>query len=407
MTTNVVREVGGLDFVVLNVMSGMKEHHLAIVSWRNFVLVAVAAMSAASGTSTSLAGCCLGWFGGGWGANYAEPYSAGYFPGGGYGHVGYAPAYGPSYGGGGCSNCGSSYASGYGSGGYSQSAPGCSSCVGSGCGVTTPTPAPGEPVRPTPEDGFRAVPPNSPLNNPAPADPYPPTDRPSRPPRRTYDPADEPGAAPAGPGRTVPPRRNEGIDRRNDGIDNSRGNRGTEPESTPSTGDDTFDRPLRPRGNPGPDDGADPFNAKRVPMPEAGETTPAPRTPPAKPAEVPAVPDDSFGGDNAGETKTNRPVLGEPVPADAELVTPKTDDKSIIPSRKPAPVESTPEEEALPEPELPQDLNLDNAATTSGVAPKSRLALAGRFSTPTIVRLKLRPTTRWYAEPLPPVIARN
>lgn len=366
------------SFVVLIRGIGAKELHLISFSWRTAVIPAITALALLSGDASKLEACC-GWFGGGWGAGYAPAYTAGYY-GGGYGYSSY---YGPSYYGGGCGSCCSGCTSpcSYGCGscglacgtgcsscglgsGYA-SASGCAPCSGGNCGITNPATNPAGPARPSPDDGFRSgtggsgrTPPPDP--NPA-NDPYPPR-------RNTFDspPAEE---------TTPPTRRRPGRD---DGIDNTRGTGSTEPESEPAT--DANELPLRSKRRTPGSDTSDSFNTNKLPMPETDGAKPKSTTPP----------DDSFDTPDDAETKTNRPNLGEPADAD-----------TIIPSRKkPVPTNGV----ELPE-EEPKALNRDEKDTTQGVAPKTRLAISGRFGTPSIVRLKLRPTSKWLAEPQPEMIA--
>jgi hypothetical protein len=121
---------------------------------------------------------------------------------------------------------------------------------------------------------------------------------------------------------------------------------------------------------------SDPFDAKRPVGGNANETNSPTNDNDAVPAK----------------SKANRPDLGDP--------------STVIPQKQPAPPELPPEE-AAPEPNQPEALNTDEAATTTAVAPKTRLALSGRFSTPKVVRLKLRPNQDWIATPVEPVLAKH
>jgi hypothetical protein len=360
-----------LDFVVLILGIGVKELHLINLSWRSAVIPTIAALALLSGQTTTLQACCGwfggGWFDGGWGAGYA-PYSAGYY-GGGYGYASYyAPAYSS-----GCDPCGCGPACGYGCGSCNLACagcygPGCATCVGGNCNINLPANSTSDPTRPAPDDGFRSVP--NDRNRTPPPDPN--ANDTDRPPRRrnTFDDStDDPTTAP------------RDRSRRNDGVDDSRGNR-AEPETEPATNNDSFESELTPRTNR---NSPDRFESNRVSTDEPADGTSKSAPPP----------DDSIDGGDESSSKTNKPDLGKPVPGDT----------TIIPGRKKA--APTDAEEKSLKIELPDEIQLDEKSTSHGIAPKTRLAITGRYGTPKIVRLKLRPTSKWLADPQQKMIARH
>lgn len=332
-------------------------------TWKTFVWSTVAGLSLLAGLPDEADACC-GWWGSrtSYYAGYYPAYYGGYYSG--YYGANYYGGYAPSYGGcSGCSSCGSCYGGcsscgpscGYACAGLGCSSCGgigCSSCAGGGCAVTAPA---GDSTRPTPDDGFRGgAGGGNPANN-APADPPPAGRR-----RRTTPTFEEESPATSSGGDT---RSNL-----NDGTDTTRGRRrpGTETDTRP----DAFERPL------GPNSGG---STKKEPMPKSNSTS----DPDSFIEEEETTP---------AKTKANRPNLGAP--------------GTIIPQKKPAPPELPPED-AAPEPNQPEASKADEAATTTAVAPKTRLALSGRFSTPKVVRLKLRPNQDWIATPAEPVLAKH
>jgi hypothetical protein len=354
------------------VISRWKERPLAMFTWRSLVWSAVAALSLLAGLPTDLNACCFSWLFGccGGPCGYGTGYG-GYYYGGGY-YGGYVPSYG------GCSSCGPSCAPcGY---GYASAGIGCSPCAGGNCGVTSPSTTPS---RPTPDDGFRSGSGSSPAEN-APAEP-PPSGR-RRP--RTYAPEESPATGGTS-GTTSNPR--------NDGLDSTRGRSRTSPDSSPSRDDDSFDEPLRKKND---ETSSDPFNVKK------------PANTKANGAKSVPVPDDDFPADeptNSTKTKANKPALGTPSESHEKSSTTDGDNSSdtVIPQKKPAPVELPAEEEVAPKPEMPDDLKLDESSTSAAVAPKVRQVLSGRVDAPRIVRLKLRPNSQWLATSKAPVIAKH
>ena len=314
-----------------------------------FTLLAMLAASA--GPSNSAQACCFPWM---WGCCYNGPYSAGY--GGGYYSSGYYGSYGygyPAANWGGCSSC-------VGGGG-------CSTCVADGCGVSTPY-------------NNAPVPESTPRNGTPPRDDF---ERGSgtgtgsgssggaR--SRTFE-----DSQPPAPGTTAPRRRNRPG---NEGLDENRGT--GESESSPTT--DNFERSEPPER---------PFNTNREPIPP--EST--------APEEGATPNDDKTSDDDANpETGVNGPQLGKPRQVDKPV-----DGETVIRQREPAPIEMPPAPDLDDEqPADAQELRLDDTQSTIAVAPLARLPLKGRFSSPSIVRLRLRPNAQWTATPEPAQVARH
>lgn len=274
-------------------------------------------------------------------------YSAGYPGYYGYGAGYYGGYYGPSYYGGyyggGC--CGGCSSCGP-SCGYGC-APGglsCASCAGGGCGVTTPSSSPPAPM---PDDGFRGG--TGTGTNPADNTPA------GTPPRRRRTPSTFEESTPPG-GAATP---------------NTNSRRTPEAETSPET---DFERPF------GTKSGSGDSSSKKLPAKTA-----------------PAADPDAFTDEPASKkSKANRPNLTAPGDSSG---------RTIIPQKKPT--IDIPDEETAPKPNPPKDLKLDNKSASRGVAPKTRMTLAGQVTTPRIVRLKLRPDDQWLAAPATPVIARH
>lgn len=342
-------------------------------TWKTFVWSTVAGLSLLAGLPSDADACC-GWGGGrsSYYAGYYPAYYGGYYGAGYYGYntgyygASYYGGYAPSYGG--CSSCGSCY------GGCSSCGPSCgyacagSGCAGGGCGVTAPA---GNSTRPTPDDGFREGPGGNPADN-APAD-APPGTRRRRTPPPTFENREESPANSSG-GSARPNIGNP----RNEGLDPTRGGTRPAPESTPATDEETYDVPVRPKRGVG----GDRFDnsSKKEPMPKSN----ADADPDAFIEEDETVP---------AKTKANRTDLGEP--------------STVIPQKKPAPGIEIPADDPPPNPNQPEASKADEAATTTAVAPKTRLVLSGRFATPKVVRLKLRPNQDWIATPAEPVLAKH
>lgn len=335
---------------------------MPMFSRRTLGWTAVALLALLAGASDTAQGCCLSWLCGG----CCGPYSAGYY--GGY-YGGYAPTYG------GCSTCGVS--SGY----YGSAFDGCSSCVGGGCGVSLPA-----------NDSLR--PQADPNSQKAPRDQFQPgrgrdsnTDGATNRGSRTFRNEDPATNAPeAGARRRTSPK--------SEGLDDTRGSRRRErePESSPERNGGDFERPVSPKGST-PDGDADPFKAEKRPMPSETET-------PKQDDQQVLFPTEDA---DAAEVKTNRPDLGAPSDTHDGL-----SKESIIPRRTPAPIELPSEPQSDDEePADAFDLKLDEKISTSAVSPKTRLPLHGRFGSPTIVRLKLRPTSRWIVAPEPAKLAQH
>ncbi len=320
-----------------------------ICSWRSLVWSSVAALPVLAAIPSDLAACC------GWGWSGHGSYYAGYSGGGYYNNYysgccgtsyGYAPAFAQSH----------------------ASGPACVPCSGGGCDVTSPAPAPStSPTRPVPDDGFRPKPDSN-----TPAD-VPPRRRGRTP---TFDPRDE---APAGTGNST-----------TEGLDGTRGKRRFEPETTPEAGTGDFEQPYGTKSN-SPED-----RVKKPPMPTDSEK------------KVPD-PNDAFPtNEDPEETKTNRPDLDlGPSSNTHEPAKPADASETVIPPKQKQPAPTIEFPDPAPEPEPVKELDRDSDSTTTGVAPKTRLAIRARFSTPSIVRLKLRPESKWLAAPQAPVLAKH
>lgn len=310
----------------------------------------------------------------------------------------YAPqgAYGPSYygpssgccGTGGCGPCQMNYAPGCGCNPCGCNPCGCdpcgcSSCVGGNCGIgcadgscasgncgwnatTTSDPIPdpnlnAEPVRPrtpgatTPAPGTTA-PPRRTFEDDAPR--YePPTTRPNfrddpmSPPAGGADPlgpVDPFGPATAPPSRPAPSRVPMGTDPMEDGF-------------APRPG------PARPPGTVDPFDApSGGFEAGRIELPGVEETEPANATP------APTLP---------------RPRPVDAVPVDDRDAAPAGDDPTATdeqPARLQRPLSGP---------------ALDLITTTSPIAPRTRMAIRGGFTAPSVARTPLQPRSEWSAAP--------
>jgi hypothetical protein len=328
---------------------------LNLCSIRSLVWSTAASLPLLAAIPGDLAACC-GWGWSGYGSYYAGYYGGGYYNDYYSGCCGTSYGYSPAY------TLAQSYPSG----------PACVPCVGGGCDVTAPAPSSSSPARPVPDDRFRPLPDEPPAEAPRSRRRTPPT----------YDPRDAAPDANPGAGSSSAPR--------NEGLDSTRGRRRLEePETTPESGAGDFQRPFGTK-SAAPDDRV-PGGSKKEPTPKSDKKVPDP--------------DDLFPPDDAEETKTNRPDLG---PSSNSIDATKPNSTDVIPQRKPAPTIPIPAEEAVPEAdEPPSALDRDNDPTTTGVAPRTRLAIRGRFNTPSIVRLKLRPESKWLAAPQAPVLAKH
>lgn len=132
---------------------------------------------------------------------------------------------------------------------------------------------------------------------------------------------------------------------------------------------------------------------------------------------IPPVEDNSFpvNEEESTEVEAKKADLGpasdtenSPADADAAANEPHPGGDVIPPRNRPAQIEIPAPEEIVPEPQPPEDLkDLEDKPTSAGVAPKVRLVLRGRFGTPSIVRLKLRPNHDWQPTANPPVLAKH
>lgn len=370
---------------------------MAQLSWRSLVLSTLAATSFLTGSAQTSDACCLfgGWgdcCGGGYGGFYRgySGYYSGYAPSYGY----YAPAYGygPAY----------AYAPSYGYGNAVASAGyGCSSCVGGGCGISEPVTNPTRPVPDRgPDDGYRGTP-GSRLND------TPSVDAPRRSKLKSET---------NSPDNTLPKSTRPGASSFDQGF--GRGAAGTKDADPGAVEEEPFRTPrTRSDGSRGTDiDDKFDVDANKPPMPKAAEEQPEEDKETEKP--TPPIDNDSFDsdGDEASTgVEVKRPDLGsasdadENPPADAEAATGEPNPQgAVIKPREPAPLDIPEPEEAVPEPQLPDDLKeLDEKPTSAGVSPKVRLVLRGRFGTPSIVRLKLRPNHDWQPTSHAPVLAKH
>jgi hypothetical protein len=107
--------------------------------------------------------------------------------------------------------------------------------------------------------------------------------------------------------------------------------------------------------------------------------------------------------ENSSKFKTQRPNIGTPARQDDPIA-----GETVIPKRQPAPIEFPPEPGLEDnQPADADELQLDGSPSAFAVAPKTRMALKGRFSSPAIVRLRLRPNRDWTPAPEAPQIARQ